>query len=139
MPPPPSHFQLGRGGGGGRLKILEKHFSVGGWVQKKLFWWFGGCIKRIFTFQNNQLNILQVHQKYPLFYQVYHIKIFSMCISFTFCLFPVEEGSKTFGDLGEFNSMRTGGVTVFFLGVGGQLILFEARGQYTNTCHEIGL
>ena len=45
-----------------------------------------------------------------------------MCISFTFCLFPVEEGSKTFGDLGEFNSMRTGGVTVFFLGVGGQLI-----------------
>ena len=41
-----------------------------------------------------------------------------MCISFTFCLFPVEEGSKTFGDLGEFNSMRTGGVTVFFFGCG---------------------
>ena len=31
-----------------------------------------------------------------------------LCISFTSCLFPVEGGSETFGDLGEFNSMRTG-------------------------------
>ena len=48
--PSPLPLPAWEGGGGGRLKILEKHFSVGGWVQKKLFWWFGGCIKCIFTF-----------------------------------------------------------------------------------------
>ena len=44
-----------------------------------------------------------------------------LCISFTSCLFPVEGGSKTFGDLGEFNSMRTGELKM--LGLGGYSFL----------------
>ena len=40
----------------------------------------------------------------------------NLCISFTSCLFPVEGGSKTFGNLEEFNSMRTGELKILGLG-----------------------
>ena len=86
------------GAAGGRVKKFRKIFGVGG--QKFLFWWMRVCIvgrtgdfvRREITesqykkyFQNNQLNILQVHQKYSLmFYQEYHIKIFSFsCLYFS--------------------------------------------------------
>ena len=122
--PPPSSL------GGEQVKNFRKAFPSGEMGSKKLFW-FGGCIKSIFTFQNNQLNILQVHQKYPLMcYQVYHIKIFSMCISFTSCLFPIEAGSKTFGDLGEFNSMRTWELKI--LGLGGHCFFFWGGSNFVR-------
>ena len=35
---------------GDKLKNLGKYFLVGGWGPKNFFWWFGGCIKSIFTF-----------------------------------------------------------------------------------------